>query len=212
MKYQHFFWDFDGTLYDTYPLISQAVQNGLEALGLSLPLDRVYQAAKRSLDYAFETLAAPHGITNEQYLAAYRRHVQQLGLEGMRPYPGAAQMLKSVTAHGGRNYLYTHRGLGAVECLERDGLLPLFADAVTSADGFPWKPAPDALNHLKKKHGLEAGLCIMVGDRDIDLEAGKNASMAGALFDPENYYADYPAVYRFQTMEAMRRALTEEDP
>ena len=47
----------------------------------------------------------------------------------------------------------------------------------------------------------------MIGDRDIDLEAGKNAGMDGALFDPEDFYADYPAALRFHSMGEFARAL-----
>ena len=74
-------------------------------------------------------------------------------------------------------------------------------------DGFPSKPAPDALNYLVSKHGLKLSDCVMVGDRDIDLDAAKNAHMTGALFDPDNFYPDYDTPWRFRTMEELRKTL-----
>ena len=91
--------------------------------------------------------------------------------------------------------------------MRRDGIETLFADAVTADDGFPQKPAPDALRFLMRKHGLDGRACVMVGDRDIDLDAGKNAGMATCLFDPEGFYPDYPADERFRSYAAMREAL-----
>ena len=79
---------------------------------------------------------------------------------------------------------------------------------MTSLDGFPAKPAPDALNFLIQKHGLDRAQCVMLGDRDIDLDAGKNAGIACALFDPEGFYPDYDTPWRFSDMAALRRALT----
>ena len=75
--------------------------------------------------------------------------------------------------------------------LNHDGLSDLFSDAVTRLDGFPAKPAPDALRYLIQKHRLDLSRCVMVGDRDIDLDAAKNAGIACALFDPDGFYDDY---------------------
>lgn len=210
MRYQHFFWDFDGTLYDTYGRISRAVQKALADLGLEAREDRIYPLVKRSLHFAWQELLLPCGVEEKAFNAAYRVHAEEEGPESIRPYSGVREMLETVCAGNGRNYLYTHRGLSALECLNRDGLSKLFADAVTGADGFPLKPAPDALNYLVEKHGLDRQCCVMLGDRDIDLDAGKNAGMACALFDPENFYPDYVTPYRFEDMATLRRVLTED--
>lgn len=37
------------------------------------------------------------------------------------------------------------------------------------------------------KHGLEPDRAVMVGDRVLDVQAGLNAGMQGALFDPEAF-------------------------
>lgn len=210
MKYLHFFWDFDGTLYDTYGRIARAAQKALRDLGQEAELDAIYRMIKRSLHFLWAELLLPLGVEEKAFSAAYHAHAEEEGPESIRPYPGVREMLEAVAAGGGKNYLYTHRGLDALACLQRDGFSALFADAVTSADGFPLKPAPDALNHLVEKHGLDRRRCIMLGDRDIDLDAGKNAGIDGALFDPENFYPDYATPYRFADMPALRRALTED--
>ena len=209
MIFRHFFWDFDGTLYDTYGRITRACVNALQDTGAAASFDAVYPVVKRSLDTCFRTFAAPLGVARDAFMAAYHAHSEEEGPESIRPYPGAEEALRAVIAGGGRNYLYTHRGESVFRWLDHDGLTGLFFDRVTSLDGFPAKPAPDALNYLVEKHHLDRAACVMIGDRDIDLDAGKNAGLHCALFDPEGYYPDYETPWRFRDMASLRAALME---
>lgn len=205
MIYRHFFWDFDGTLYDTYGRITRAAQAALTDLGLPVSFGEVYSHVKRSLHTVYLTFAQPLGITEEIFMQAYRSHSESEGPESMVLYPGARAFLEKVVSSGGKNYLYTHRGYdSAFTALNRDHLPPLFQDFVTSRDGFPSKPAPDALQFLTGKHHLSLPECIMVGDRDIDVEAARNAGMAAALFDPDDFYSAYPIPLRFHRFEDMQ--------
>ena len=207
MSYRHFFWDFDGTLYNTYGRITRASVKALEDAGAAASFDEVYPVVKRSLFTVWRTWAEPLGMPYEEFHAAYHAHSEEESPESIRPYPGAREALEAALRIGGSNYIYTHRGESLMRWLRYDGLDGLFSDFVTSLDGFPTKPAPDALNYLVSKHGLPLSQCVMIGDRDIDLNAGKNAGMDGALFDPENYYPDYPTPWRFRDFESLKNTL-----
>ena len=211
MKYRHFFWDFDGTLYDTYGRITRAATNALGDMGVKLTADEVFPVAKRSLFAVCAKWAEPLGYTYDQFLEIYHRHSEQEGAESIRPFPGALEALRDVVERGGKNYLYTHRSGSVFRWLEHDGITDLFADKITTLDGFPSKPAPDALNYLVSKHKLNLSDCVMVGDRDIDLDAAKNAHMACALFDPDGFYPDYDTPWRFRTMDQLKQTLMEQD-
>ena len=206
MIYRHFFWDFDGTLYDSYDCIHEAARLALAEKGIAPPPDELMQTLKCSLETAFRRYA-PNCDTRE-LKSIYRRYAHAMGVTRIRLYPGAKEMLQAVCDQGGRNYLYTHRhAASANECLKRDGIAELFSDAVTADDGFPMKPAPDALLSLMHRNGLDQTACVMMGDRDIDLNAGKNAGMAACLFDPEGFYPDYPADWRFRSYGRMKETL-----
>ena len=211
MKYQHFFWDFDGTLYDTYGRITRAAANALREIGVSLTAEEVYPVAKRSLFVVCAKWAEPLGCSYDQFLDIYHRFSEQEGAESVRPFPGALEVLRAVVSRGGKNYLYTHRSGSVFRWLAYDGITDLFTETITTLDGFPSKPAPDALNYLVSKHSLNLQECVMVGDRDIDLDAAKNAHMPCALFDPEDFYPDYDTPWRFHTMEELKKALIEQD-
>ncbi len=212
MRFKHFFWDFDGTLYDTYPRILRAFQKGLRDYGIDAPDAEVLSNVKKMLAVAAARYAAQKdGVTAEAIVAAYRAHAEEEDASTMRPYPGLERALDAAVRRGGTHYLYTHRGASALEAFRRDGLSGYFADFITREDGFPLKPAPDALLSMTAKHGLPLDACVMIGDRDIDLDAGKNAGMAGALFDPDGFYPDYPTPFRYRTMDDLRLGLIEKE-
>ena len=198
-----YFWDFDGTLFNTYPRMTRAVLRGLEAFGISAEYSWILRNMKVSLATAAKAVEERYGIKADQVVGGYRFHAEDEGIESIIPYNGAIDALRAVVESGGKNYLYTHRNITALQTLDFYGIQNLFHDAITAEDGFPAKPAPDALIHLIKKHSLCQQSCVMIGDRPIDLEAGERAGMQAVLFDPEEFYIDYPAKYRFTSFSSL---------
>ncbi|NLB38115.1 MAG: HAD-IA family hydrolase [Clostridiales bacterium] len=205
MVYTNYFWDFDGTLYDTYGLVTDICRNILNHYGVKADDQEILRHAKASLSQVVSTYCPDKDA--DEVRGLYNQFSAREGLNGMRLYPGAERFLRASRLKGANHYLYTHRDSAALNALKRDGLYPLFTDFVTSEDGFPGKPAPDALNHLIGLHMLNRSECVMVGDRAMDLDAAKNAGIDGVLFDPDGFYQDYPAQRRFNTFEDMRTLL-----
>lgn len=197
MKFTHFFWDFDGTLFDTYPRINRAIQKALKDEGYDLSIDAIVPLTKVSLGHLAHVVAPEK---ERELMQRYHEHAEEEGEDTIQPYAGAKRLLQSICAHGGHNYLYTIRGLTAIDALKRCGLHQYFTDCVTKADGFPSKPAPDALLYLMEKHGLSPEQCVMIGDRDIDLNSGLNAGMSCALFDPGHFYDAFDTPYRYTSL------------
>lgn len=207
MRFTYFFWDFDGTLFDTYPRISRAFSRALCDVRVSHDITEVYALCKVSLGTAARHYADMCGSEPSELMRLYKVHAEDEPPDGIAPYPQARETLAHVIANGGMNFLYTHRGASTLPALTRADFAWLFYDRVLGTDGFPSKPAPDALRYLVQKHNLDISRCMMIGDRAIDVQAGENAGMAGALLDPEGYFADYPARMRFTSLSALRSAL-----
>ena len=197
MKFTGFFWDFDGTLFDTYPRINRAMQKAFAEIGMQVSIEQLLPLTKVSLPHTAQTLA---GERAKEVLLAYNAHAEDEGYDTMPPFPGAIRLLQSVCAHGGHNYLYTHRSRNAIDALNHYGIARYFTDIVTSEDHFPRKPAPDALLSLIQRGLVNPASACMVGDRDIDVEAAHNAGIDGCLFDPEHFYEAYDTPYRVQTV------------
>ena len=196
MRFFDYIWDFDGTLFDTYPRMCAAFREALARQGCRRPEDEVMAAIKRSVRGAAEVYAARYALDKGRLLSDFHAIEHDMPPETIRPYEGAADFLRAVLARGGRHFLYTHRDATALEALKRWDMADCFTGLVTAADSFPAKPAPDALLHLMKIHAIAPARAVMLGDRDIDIEAAKNAGIAGCLVDPEHFYDDYPAPLR----------------
>lgn len=211
MLFRFFFWDFDGTLFNTYPRMARAFLKGMADAGLSASLEETEALMKVKLWHACETFASRSGgrVSPEALLLGYRRHSEEEGPETMRPYPGTREVLRRIRQEGGWNFIYTHRGETCLPALRREGFLEYFKDFVTADMGFAAKPSPEGLNYLIEKHGLDRTQCVMIGDRDLDLESGVNAGIACALFDADGYGAACPTPYRYHDMQALLRGLVE---
>ena len=198
-------WDFDGTLYDSYPQMTHTLVEILKEHHRQVDAAEAYRLIKQTVYTGIRVYAERFSLPTDALYTAFRKR-QDVSV----PFPlmaGAADCLRQTHAAGYRHILYTHRNHAAVEQLQTDGLAALFTDFLTREDGFPEKPAPNALRHLMRKHGFTAGEAIMIGDRDIDMQAAEGVGMAGILYDPGTYYPDLTPLYRVETFGALTRVL-----
>ena len=211
MKFLNFIWDYDGTLFDTYDAVTRAYHRAVTELGIDISFEELRWMTKHSLGWTAKQLEEKYHVPADKILSVYYGYApEEETMLAMLPYEGTKEVLKAICERGGKNYLYSHRDHVSIEALEHYGLKEYFADFITKDDHFPRKPAPDALLHLIRKHGLNPEESVMVGDRVLDVEAGLNAGMSGALFDPENFCeGKAPTPYQYSSMEALQKALVE---
>ena len=178
MESLSFLWDMDGTLVDSYPAIVPNVIDACAEYGYSIDADTVYRnVIKTSVGSFLESLDTPH-------TASVKARFQELNdtrIEKIRPMSHALETLTRLQKAGHRHFVYTHRGASCRAILANCGLLPYFTEIVTALDGYPRKPAPDAIFYLMKKYALAPAQCYYVGDRSLDMEAAHNASIGGIL-------------------------------
>lgn len=206
---RHLFWDFDGTLFDSYPELSGSFMKGLKELGLENLLDhqQLMYLMKRSLGHAADWCAERSDFTKEEIMARF--HVFHAQPHQDPPYEGLEDCLRRLHEAGYHHYLYTHSHQSAIDQLKRENLWQYFDDAVLGSDGFPLKPAPDALLALMDRNHLKPEECAMIGDRDIDVIAGHNAGMKGILFDPDGYFPDFHAELTVRSMKELADSLLD---
>ncbi len=176
--FDNYIWDFDGTLCDSYPHITTAMQKMAKNHGIK----GTYKEMKDALEIDYSTAYRVFNLTPEQ-IKEFRGYELDYSLEPLVvPFRMTETVLKAVVESGKKNYIYTHRAKESTfYYLEKYGLLKYFSGAVTGDDGFPPKPAPDALLSLSEKFNLDRSRSLMIGDREIDVAAGVNAGMEGCL-------------------------------
>lgn len=176
----HFIWDLDGTLLDTYAAITAAAEQVAARHGAHMGRREVLAQIKTtSVREMLSALARERGEEPETLWGEYR------ALEEIFPPPtlmeGAAETLARLRDRGCDHFVFTHKGESTREVLTGLGLAPFFREVVSVADGFPRKPAPDALNYLVDRYGLDRERTYYVGDRDVDARCAKNAGVGSIL-------------------------------
>ena len=171
LPYRVYLWDFDGTLFDSYPTMNRAMSQALLELGMPRPEEEVRRLMKQSVSTAL-CYYQEHFSMNQELEKLFRKKEKELSTD-LPPYPGMKDLCRRIYEKGGMNLLYTHRDTFAEELLKRHGFSSYFSGGVTAEE--------------------EA---LMIGDRDIDLLAAKNAGVDGYLFDPMDDYASFQTSFR----------------
>lgn len=196
--YRHLIWDFDGTLYDTYPQMTEALLAALGEFGQTADYNEAYGLIKITLFHAANVYARRFSLPVDALIAAF--HVHHAAQTAFPAMPGLESCLTQTKQSGCSHYLFTHRDRRAVTQLEADGFTRYFTGYVTREDGFADKPSPEAVQYLMRRYGFAAGDALMIGDRDIDMGSGQAAGVAGVLLDPGGYYPEWKAEYLIQSL------------
>lgn len=181
---RHFIWDFDGTLFDTYPAIIQDLRFALREYGCDCdPIEAMRLMLETTISETRDHYADVYGIGREALADAYSRYGREtIALLQAEPFAESREVLEHICAAGRYNYIFTNReGSEALLYLKKYGLDGCFRDIIGSeSPNFAKKPAPDAVLYLLEKHNICPDEAVMVGDRDCDLGSGRNAGIRAA--------------------------------
>ena len=182
-----FIWDMDGTLVDSYPSIVSAVQEVCSVRCIALREQYIHDAVIQTSVGAFlRDLALRYNLDPAVLQTEFNAHNDER-IRTIHAMPHACEVLQTLQEAGHRHYVFTHRGASCRAILEHTNLLPYFSEIVTALDGFPRKPAPDAILYLMEKHRISPACCYYVGDRSLDIEAANNAGIRSILYlDPSS--------------------------
>ncbi|TDQ36614.1 HAD-IA family hydrolase [Aureibacillus halotolerans] len=199
--YKHIIWDFDGTLFDTYPVMAKTFQEALMEQGLEEPMSDVLKRLKVSATFALQHYEKEHQI-NIDRLKAYQESKKADELKVSKPFEGIETICQHIQDTDRKNYLYTHRGESSIELLKMHGLYGYFTDCITSTHGFERKPNPAALRYLIEKYSMDPAEAIMIGDRELDLQSGKNAGIDACYFAEAHEKSEYAdvTIHTFQEL------------
>lgn len=183
MRFKYLLWDFDGTLFDTYPPLIRSMEQALADFGIVEPREEIERLLNITLADCFNTLVARHGLDAAQFDARLDVYHANVTIQDRPPFPGAIRVCERLVAAGGTNYIFTHRPRPSLyEFLEAFGVAGLFADCLSTADGYPRKPDPAGFIALIERHALPREDVLAVGDRDLDILAGQGAGVRTCLF------------------------------
>lgn len=205
-----FFWDFDGTLMDTYPPLVRVFMQACRRCGIEETEEHVLDLMKDNLRRAIRSVGEANGMTFEEFNAVFREEEKSITYDEMKPLPGIPETLRTLKERGGRHFLLTHRGGEAWDFLEHAGLKEYFEGGVVLEDGFPRKPHPESMTWLMNRYGVRPEEAIMIGDRPLDTAAGRNAGAISCLIDVECRFPGDPCEIMLDDARQLLSALVPE--
>lgn len=191
--YKNYIWDFDGTLYDTYPVMLACILSSLaKDFGILGDSDKIYFLLKNESSAA---VAREYALDFTEFTQKFKA-LERLDPRQPQPFLQVKEVLATITKRGGQHFILTHRTQQSTkEMLAEKELNDYFVEIIGSEHPFPRKPDSTALLYLMDKYQLEPEATVMIGDRKLDVDAGKNAGIQTIFFDNEkilkNIQADH---------------------
>lgn len=179
--FKAFIFDLDGTLADTIPDLTDAVNFTLEKFGypdrtreeiVSFIGNGQRMLVKRSLPEN----ARDDSIVDECEKIYTKRYTQNLVVK-TELYPNVMKTLELLRSHGARLGVVSNKSHEHVTAMINALFGEDFFDVIVGAGPFPRKPEPDSALFAAKKIGISPSDIAFVGDSDVDIKTAKNAGM-----------------------------------
>lgn len=175
--------DFDGTIADTIPAITEGVNLAMVELGLPTHTERdvlrfINHGARELVRQALPERLRADAAFLEHALAVYNRAYGSVYLHTRVPYAGMGELISDLhrTLKIG---VLSNKQDAFVRGLARQTLPAGSYDAAVGfEDGKPAKPDPYLSRKLAETLGVDPADCLMVGDSDVDIATARNAGMA----------------------------------
>jgi HAD superfamily hydrolase (TIGR01509 family) len=172
--------DVDGTLIDSNYLHVVTWWQAFAQAGHDVPMTRIHRAIGMGSDQLLDALLpAGRDTGNDAGLAAAHDALYATYWSRLRPFRGAAGLLRACRDHGLRVVLASSAGPREFEVMRAAlGADDAVHEATSSADVDASKPAPDLVQVALEKAGASPGEAIFVGDTVWDVRACQRAGVA----------------------------------
>jgi HAD superfamily hydrolase (TIGR01549 family) len=207
--FKYFIWDFDGTLFDTYPGLANTFLYVLHKdYKKEFDYEKILEWCKESIGICCDNLSEKLNINREKLMNSFLIHYKEIGPPVEEPpFPYAKEICEKVIAKGGLNFLVTHRSYYTLNrLLEKYNAKKYFKELISGDDNFPRKPAPSSFNYLLSKYRISEREVLAIGDRDLDIQAAKNAGIKSCYFNCDGH--SHPdANYQIKELKELEKLL-----
>ena len=200
MMIKHIIWDFDGTLFDSYPGMVNAFLRALKKYEIEAEYDEVLKLFLNSEKTAVQYYQNQF-LLGEELTEVYQDEKSHIDLSNMLPFPYAKEVCQRIKEAGRYNYILTHRGGTTYDILRKNGMVELFTEIVTKDNQFARKPDPEAIYYLLDKYQIHPKEAMIVGDREIEILLGQKAKVKTCFYESGNREPELQADYRVKSLE-----------
>jgi phosphoglycolate phosphatase len=177
--------DLDGTLVDTAPDLTNALNDvltrrGHEAVPAEMIRACVGHGARVMIEEALRRASAQDDV--DRMLAEFLVHYEANIAAESRPFPGAVAALDSLATHGATLAVCTNKRERLSRRLLQELQIEGYFAAIAGRDTFAVsKPDPGHLIGTIALAGGDPSRAIMVGDSEVDLRTARAASVPAIL-------------------------------
>lgn len=170
--------DLDGTLVDSSRDITNALNYALKPYGFkTMTVEETVKLVGEGIARLIEKVIGTEkiGIKDnvlKRFLEYYSDHLT----EYTKPYPGVTETLDRLSAYG-KAVISNKREELSRRLLEELGLASCFNHILGSDSTPEKKPSPLPVLTVLKREGLTPDQALMVGDSNLDIEAGRKAGV-----------------------------------
>jgi HAD superfamily hydrolase (TIGR01549 family) len=175
--FMNILWDFDGTLFDTYPAL---VEGFIKLSKQDLDRTEVLKWLKKDSKTAFK-----HYGIDESQREEYTRLHNYYSKNESTPFEQLEEVLSSIE----NNIIVTHRDKeSTIFLLEKYNIKKYFTEVVSVEEqGFTRKPHSASYEYVLKSHHID----LVVGDRDLDLIPARKLNIKTVSFQNQDIEADF---------------------
>jgi phosphoglycolate phosphatase len=173
---KNIFFDLDGTLIDPKKGFLRCLQYALEQMGRPQPKQIDYSKyIGPPLRTSFPKLL---GTSNkdliEQAMSLFRERLTKIGLYETELYPGVTEMLAEISRDSRSLFVVTSRPTVYSEIIVKNVEISHYFNAVfgPELDG-RFDDKTELIEHILKERNLMPKETVMIGDRKVDIAAGK---------------------------------------
>jgi len=178
---ENLIWDFDGSLFNTYPAMVRLFKQALLRKGYVASENEILSLMKDTLGKAVD-FYLDRGVDYAFY-KDFKKSEEELDPAEQPPFEGAREVCSIVVRNGGKNLIITHRSRKtAFKLLSYYEMTSLFSDIITRESGFKRKPDPDAFVSAIRNYRLNPRSTLSIGDRDLDVIAARDAGTKTCFF------------------------------
>lgn len=180
MAYKAIIFDLDGTILDTLQDLANSLNYALRTAGYP---ERTLDEVRRFIGNGVKMLVhrgCPAGTSAEaeevvfnHFLPHYDAHCKDL----TGPYAGITELLDALSERGIRRAVVSNKIEPAVIVLCDEHFPGKFEYMVGNRPDLAPKPAPDSVNEVIEKMGLDRKEIVYIGDTEVDLQTAANAGI-----------------------------------
>lgn len=172
--------DLDGTLLYTLEDLMQSVNFTLDLFGYKKrTLEEITSFVGNGIQHLLKQ-ALPEDISEDKFemcFTCFKDHYSEHCCDKTRPYDDIVDVLKVLKNRGLKVGIVSNKFQSAAEEVCEYYFKDLYDAVLGESETCRRKPAPDGINMMCEKFGVEKDDAIFFGDSEVDIQTGDNAGV-----------------------------------